>query len=89
MCIGRCCPNTADPNDPNAFCPVASTSTQVAICAYELRDNAGNLAPYNGCAWLCSATQSGKITTFSCPNSTDFNCVPDSTDPSWSFCEPK
>ena len=88
MCLGKCCQNVKDDQDPVNSCPVAN-SNQLSVCVLAVQGVSGP-ASYMGCAFVCSVTQAGKTLTYDCPDTTSFSCeVYDPKQPDLKFCMPK
>lgn len=74
MCLGRCA-NQGD------SCEVKDSSTQLSECRIEIQ---GSIELY--CGWYCEV--GGQ--TYSCPNTTDYDCKPYSPiTPNTKYCMPK
>lgn len=89
MCLGKCCRNEKNVQDPVNTCPVANAGKQLSVCAIGVQGPAGP-ASYMACGFVCSVTQGGQTTTYDCPDSTSFTCeVLDPKQPDIKFCMPK
>jgi len=90
MCIGRCCPNTANPSDTINLCPVADSTKQFSGCFIQTADPQTSKPNGYACAWICSVTQSGQTKTYDCPNATDYSCEAlNPSEPDVKYCIPK
>jgi hypothetical protein len=85
MCLGVCCPNLDDYEDPVNFCPTPNVTNGLSLCDIGLSDNKTVV-----CGWACEVTdQGGTKHTYDCPNATGYECIAIFSNSDDKYCVPK
>lgn len=89
MCLGLCCANPANPQDPANICPVVDAKKQLSACE-AIVTQGGKPNGQMACLWACSVTQGTQTATFDCPDATNYDCkVLFPNQPDVKYCAPK
>lgn len=86
MCVGTCCPDLNDPDNPFNYCPVMDSTRQLSSCLWSIQAQQQFF-----CVWICQYKDSnGQIKSFDCPDNTNYDCAPlYSSDSTLKFCLPR